>query len=253
MKPLHIKKLTLGEGIPKICIPMTGKKKEELVRELEYIQKFRPDLAEWRVDCLENQEMVWEMLETISDNLGEIPLLFTFRTAGEGGCREIMYEDYVKLLTQAAKTGRVDLLDVELFFCLPKAKALIAELKSHHTTVLASNHHFGETPSTEKMVGYLQEMDACGADVLKLAVMPKDRDDVLRLLSASLQAGEKTGKPVVTMSMGEMGMASRFLGEDFSSCITFAAGLQASAPGQIPAEKLRELLLTLHQLKKEKN
>ncbi|HIX29212.1 MAG TPA: type I 3-dehydroquinate dehydratase [Candidatus Blautia stercoravium] len=253
MKPLHIRNLILGDEIPKICIPMTGKNKEELSRELEYIRKFVPDLAEWRVDCLENQETVWEMLETISDNLGEIPLLFTFRTAREGGCREIMYEDYVKLLKQAAKSGQADILDVELFFCPQKAGALITELKSHHAVVLASNHHFHETPSVEQMVNYMQEMDACGADILKLAVMPRKQEDVLRLLMASLWAGEKTEKPVVTMSMGQMGMATRFLGEDFGSCITFAAGLQASAPGQIPAEKLRALLNTLHQLKNGKN
>ena len=117
MKPLRIKNLVLGQGIPKICIPMTGKNEEELLKELAYIREFTPDLVEWRVDCLKNQESMWEMLKTISDNLGEIPLLFTFRTAGEGGCREIMYEDYVNLLKKAADSRYADLIDAELFFC----------------------------------------------------------------------------------------------------------------------------------------
>ena len=42
--------------------------------------------------------------------ISEIPLLFTFRTRQEGGEKEILYEDYVKLLEKAARTraGRFD-------------------------------------------------------------------------------------------------------------------------------------------------
>ena len=63
MKPLRIKNLVLGQGIPNICIPMTGKNEEELLKELAYIREFTPDLVEWRVDCLKNQESMWEMLK----------------------------------------------------------------------------------------------------------------------------------------------------------------------------------------------
>lgn len=252
MKPLRIKNLVLGRGIPKICIPMTGKNEEELLKELAYIREFTPDLVEWRVDCLKDQESMWEMLKTISDNLGEIPLLFTFRTAGEGGCREIMYEDYVNLLKRAADSGYADLIDAELFFCPEGAEELVSVLKEREATVLASNHHFDRTPPTEEMVQRLIQMHKWGADVLKLAVMPQNREDVLRLMTAALRSEEDTQKPVVSMSMGETGMVSRVLGEDFSSCITFAAGLSASAPGQIPAESLRRFLQAIHELKTEK-
>jgi 3-dehydroquinate dehydratase-1 len=41
------------------------------------------------------------------------------------------------------------------------------------------------------------------------------------------------------MSMGPEGAVSRLAGGLFGSDITFAIGLQASAPGQIPIKELR--------------
>lgn len=48
--------------------------------------------------------------------------------------------------------------------------------------------------------------------------------------------------PFITISMGKLGAVSRICGETFGSCITFGAGTDASAPGQIPATQLRKIL-----------
>ena len=45
--------------------------------------------------------------------IGETALLFTFRTAKEGGERAIETDVYVALNERAAKSGQVDLVDVE--------------------------------------------------------------------------------------------------------------------------------------------
>ena len=44
-----------------------------------------------------------------------------------------------------------------------------------------------------------------------------------------------------------MGAISRISGELFGSCVTFGAGKNASAPGQIPSEQLNMILEVLHQ------
>ena len=85
-----------------------------------------------------------------------------------------------------------------------------------------------------------------GADIAKIAVMPKNKSDVLELLSATLEAEKKIDIPVVTMSMGKWGMISRISGEFFGSAITFGAGSSASAPGQIPSADLNKVLNILH-------
>ena len=53
--------------------------------------------------------------------------------------------------------------------------------------------------------------------------------------------------PLVTMSMGSLGVISRVAGEAFGSCITFGADGDVSAPGQMQADRLEMVLEALHE------
>ena len=77
----------------------------------------------------------------------------------------------------------------------------------------------------------LTHMQKLGADIPKIAVMPKDRQDVLTLLAATAEVSEKAACPIITMSMAGNGIVSRLCGEVFGSAVTFGAGKKASAPG----------------------
>jgi 3-dehydroquinate dehydratase-1 len=79
-------------------------------------------------------------------------------------------------------------------------------------------------------------------DVAKAAVMPKQLEDILVLLTATLEAKNKLKIPVITMSMGELGAVTRMIGGHFGSVLTFAAGHSTSAPGQIPIEDLKQII-----------
>jgi 3-dehydroquinate dehydratase I len=48
------------------------------------------------------------------------------------------------------------------------------------------------------------------------------------------------------MSMAGKGVVSRLTGEVFGSALTFGAAKKASAPGQVPVQKLRSVLNLLH-------
>ena len=52
-KPIQIKNLTLGAGIPKICVPLTGTTEEKICQEAEDAKKAGADLVEWRADFYE--------------------------------------------------------------------------------------------------------------------------------------------------------------------------------------------------------
>ena len=233
-----------------IAIGKPGAAREEIIKEAETVKNMEPDFVEWRADCYEegkNSENSLEMLKTIHCVLDKIPLLFTFRTDKEGGSQSITCEDYVNLLENAAKTGFVDLIDVEAFFDTDRTESLMKRLKECGVYVAASNHHFDRTPSIEEMVKRMETMDRFGADILKLAVMPKSDEDLMSLLTATVMMKRRTEKPVITMSMGKTGVLSRLCGEASGSAVTFAAGIKASAPGQIPAERMRRTLQLLHE------
>ena len=87
-----------------------------------------------------------------------------------------------------------------------------------------------------------------GADIPKIAVMPRSRKDVLTLLAATEEmASNYADRPIITMSMSGMGSISRIACEAFGSCLTFGSGDKASAPGQIHAQELHSLLKSIHQ------
>jgi 3-dehydroquinate dehydratase-1 len=88
----------------------------------------------------------------------------------------------------------------------------------------------------------LLQAQTLGADVAKVAVMPQRLEDVLTVLSATLQASQKLEIPVVSMSMGGHGALTRLFGWTFGSALSFAVGAEASAPGQVPMDDMNAAL-----------
>lgn len=187
------------------------------------------------------------MCARLGERIGQIPLIFTVRTKREGGNFSSSQEAYVKLLEETAKNSEIDLMDVELFWEVPVMERLICKIQQVGKKVIASNHHFEGTPKQEVLEEILRKMEESPADMRKLAVMPRKEEEVLELLSATLQ-GSRTGeKPLITMSMGKMGAVSRICGELFGSCVTFGTAGQESAPGQMGIRELRSFLRALQQ------
>lgn len=248
---LKIKELVIGEGRPKICVPVTAKGEDELEEQLENIKKICfskertcVDLLEWRVDFwerIEDEKSRKEALKKMHKTFPMLPLLFTFRSEGEGGERKLSWKKYEELCHWALTQEETDILDVELF-----AEEGIAEniLKSRPAGkyILLSNHDFEKTPECKEILERFLQMEQLGADILKIAVMPETKVDVLTLLEATVEMKERTNKPIVTMSMGRLGLISRLSGEAFGSAITFGTAGTASAPGQIEAGKLFDIL-----------
>lgn len=249
-KPIKIKNLIIGEGIPKICVPLTGVTKEKICQEAEAAKKAGTDLVEWRADFFEglrDEEACTQVLEAVAAILGETPLLFTIRTKEEGGNIPISIEDYSACNRIAAKTGRADLVDVEVMGSAEEKKKLVAELQKAGAKVIASSHDFEKTDSQEVLLERFREMEKSGADILKMAVMPHGFGDVAAIMEATNAMRKECEKPLVSMAMGSIGSISRISGENFGSGITFGTVGAASAPGQFPIGELRSLLEALHK------
>ncbi|WP_455661128.1 type I 3-dehydroquinate dehydratase [Pradoshia sp.] len=241
----------LGKGIPKIIVPLVGKTEEEILTEAVYVKGLAPDVVEWRADIyenVENPEAVKALLEKIRAIFEEELLLFTFRSHLEGGSKEISEAFYVNLNETAIRSRQIDLIDIELFKEKDAVKGLVAAANENDILVIMSNHDFSKTPPKEEIISRLCQMKAYGADVLKIAVMPQNAGDVLTLLDATYtMKKEHPDCPLITMSMAGTGVISRLAGEVFGSDFTFAAGKEASAPGQVPVDELRAVLNILHK------
>ncbi len=251
MDPVVVRNIKIGEGIPKICVPIVGVTKEDIINEAKTFESIPVDVVEWRVDWFEHvfeMEKVKEALAELRDVLKETPILFTFRTSKEGGEKAIEPAAYAELNKAVAATGNVDLVDVEAFTGDEVVKVIIAAAHAHGVKVVASNHDFDKTPEKDDIVGKLRKMQELGADIPKIAVMPQSKADVLTLLAATEEMSrEYADRPIITMSMAGTGVISRLCGEVFGSALTFGAAKKASAPGQMGVEDLAQALGLLHK------
>lgn len=251
MSTLKIKNVTIGEGTPKIIVPLVGTKKEEILREAELVKELHPDVVEWRVDLydeVENISAVKDLLAKLRDLFVDELLLFTFRTHKEGGNKEISDEYYVELNQAVILTKNLDLVDVELFTGDKHVNQIVSTAKENGAFVVMSNHDFFKTPSKDDIIYRLRKMQELGADIPKIAVMPTSVEDVITLIDATNTMKTKyADRPIITMSMGGTGVISRLAGEVFGSAFTFGAGKEASAPGQIPVTQLRQVLEILNK------
>jgi 3-dehydroquinate dehydratase-1 len=248
--PVAVRGVVIGGPRPLICLPLVGESKEQVLREAEGLVALRPDLLEWRVDACELVENIGEclaLLRELRQSIGEIPLIFTCRIALEGGLKKLTQEKRLELFTAAIASGNVDLVDIELCNEEKFVKVIQERAKTDNVKVILSYHNFKETPSEPFIYSKLVEAQTAGADIAKLAVMPETYGDVLTLLSATNKArNERVRVPMVTMSMGPEGAVSRLAGGLFGSDITFAVGLRASAPGQIPIQELKTGMALLY-------
>lgn len=254
-KVVKVRSLAIGEGTAKICVPIVGNNKEEIMKQAEEVIGMEPDIVEWRCDCYENEQLsdIRDCIVSIRNMLGNIPLIFTFRTAEEGGEKSISDEAYHQLNVEVARTGMADFIDIEACSKKEYAKKLIEEIHMAGVKVIASNHDFKKTPDENEIVDRLTAMEGCGADICKIAVMPRDKKDVDVLIGASIMAESKMKTPIITMSMDELGAVTRVCTKLTKSAVTFAAGVKASAPGQIECKVVREILGLAENISADKN
>ncbi|MFL6560378.1 MAG: type I 3-dehydroquinate dehydratase [Bacillus sp. (in: firmicutes)] len=249
-KTVTVRGLIIGEGIPKICVPLVGETIAQLEEEAVFLKNIDLDLVEWRVDFFDQVENIMQVKKTlveIRSILPNTPLIFTFRSHKEGGNKEISTSFYFELNKTIAETGLVDIIDVELFNDENEVKALIEATHAKNVFVIISNHDFHKTPAKEEIIARLRKAQELGCDIPKIAVMPNCSADVLTLLEATNTMNEQyADRPFITMSMAGKGVISRLSGEVFGSAVTFGAANKASAPGQVSAKELRSILNLIH-------
>lgn len=250
-KYVEVRGVKIGEGVPKICVPIVGKTKEEILAAARSFEDVALDVVEWRVDWFEGVfdfAQVEDVLKDLREALGNIPLLMTFRTSKEGGEKAIEPAAYAELNIKAAQTGYVDLIDVEIFTGDEIVKKIIDGAHAAGVKVIASNHDFFKTPAKADIIYRLRKMQDMNADIPKIAVMPQNKKDVLTLLAATEEMTTNyADRPIITMSMAGTGVISRLCGEVFGSSMTFGAAKKASAPGQMGVNDLSTVLDLLHK------
>lgn len=260
MSVLRAGNTTLEDGKVRICVPIAYETEKEILEESVRIGKSSvADIAEWRIDWYQDVFQPRKrnaLAKKIRENLQGKPLLVTFRSRREGGERDITPAAYQVLLDEViesnigSNTGSntVDLLDVELSQGMACVQELIKHAHQMGIGVIVSQHDFKKTPEASSLIATMEQMASYGADVCKIAVMPQSLADVAALLSATGTMKENHPETLlITMSMGRTGCVSRLCGGLFGSVMSFGSMGKASAPGQVSAKELSDVLWAIER------
>lgn len=249
--PVIIKGKMISHKNPTVCIPVTETGRQEILDKIGELVADGIEMIEWRIDHYEDNadiEKVKDLLGSIRPIVKDTIFLATYRTKSQGGQVEFPGEpemcDYYEAI---ARAHTADIIDVE-FFGFTRPTDIIAKIQSLGACVLTSHHDFNKTPRVPVMQTTLERMLEADADIVKLAVMPTKPSDVLDLLKVTDSfLSEHPGFPIITISMGGLGVLSRISGELFGSCVTFGAVGAVSAPGQMQVDELKQAISFIHK------
>lgn len=239
----------LAKSPVKTIVPITAKTKEQAIAQAKVIAANQDaDLAEFRIDLLDfaaDSKQVIALGHELKKVLGNKPVIATIRTHNEGGQLTISDADYGKTYQAYLKQPFMDMLDIEMFRDQQVVKNTVQLAHDKKVLVVMSNHDFKKTPSEDEIVKRLLKQDELGADILKIAVMPQNKQDVFTLMNATLKVSQLSNKPLLTMSMGKLGTISRIATANMGGSFSFGMIGEASAPGQIDVTQLKQLLKTV--------
>ncbi|MGN0996463.1 MAG: type I 3-dehydroquinate dehydratase [Candidatus Ventricola sp.] len=247
-KTVRLGRVTLGEGMPKICVPVMGQDAQTIRAAAMRAARAQADLIELRADSLgqaPDAACVIDACRAARD--AGLPLILTMRTRRDGGAGSDDAAMYEALLCAVARAGVCEAIDCEL----SAGEACFARVvrASHEAgiPVIGSSHEFGEIGDMRRAADWLLRQEALGADVCKAAVMTRTGAQALEAALVMARAGERMRTPIIAIAMGPAGVLTRVGGAFIGSCLTFGTAGEASAPGQMDAQALRLVMESLQQ------
>ena len=235
MKVCTVRGIHIGEGKPKVCLPIVGKNEKEIIQQFQSFQGLPYDVIELRIDFyqeIRNSSSLKSVLQKLR-SMTDLPILLTYRSSREGGQMQLSDEEYQTFVKQACESQCIDLIDIELMSGNTLVFQLVEIAHQNDIKVVMSNHDFDKTPCFSDMMNRLEQMEILGADIITL-------------LNMTLEMSHKLERPIVTMAMGKIGVISRITGELTGSSMTFASAGKISAPGQMNVIDMQVLLEAIH-------
>ncbi|XP_065863546.1 bifunctional 3-dehydroquinate dehydratase/shikimate dehydrogenase, chloroplastic [Euphorbia lathyris] len=218
-----------------ICVPIMGESVDKMIIDLGKAKVSGADLVEIRLDSLKSFNPHEHVKFLISRS--PLPTLFTYRPKWEGGDYEGDENKRLDVLRLAMELG-ADYIDVELQVARSFNDSIRGN-KPAKCKVIVSSHNYHNTPSVEDLGNLVADIQASGADIVKIATTALDITDVARIFQITVHSQV----PIIGIVMGERGLISRILCAKFGGYLTFGtleSGI-VSAPGQPTIKDLLDL------------
>jgi 3-dehydroquinate dehydratase-1 len=190
------------------------------------------DVVEIRLDLIElPTSEIRSALQAI-----KTPILLTSRHPAEGGQGELNADQRMSRVEPLLDLAGA--VDIELR-SVTEMKHLIDRARSLSVPVIGSFHDFQATPPDEVLEGAISFGENAGLAAVKIAAYLNSADDLSRLLKITTAIRRLR---LSVMGMGPWGRVSRLVLAKGGSLLNYGFLGESNAPGQWPAEKLKDLL-----------
>ncbi|CAN6347908.1 unnamed protein product [Urochloa humidicola] len=99
---------------------------------------------------------------------------------------------------------------------------LLSGKKPENCKLIVSSHNYENTPSAEELANLVAQMQATGADIVKIATTATEIVDVARMFQILVQCQEKQ-VPIIGLVMNDRGFISRVLCPKYGGYLTFGS------------------------------
>jgi len=224
-----------------ICVPIIGASMPKALDQILAAEKVA-DILELRLDLIDSFNLN-VLLKAVTK-----PVIVTNRSKLDGGQFKGNDEERLQALRDALAAG-ANYVDIEV--STPR-EYLQPFLESYETSrIILSYHEFSNTP--DDLNPLYETMSALPGGILKIVTYARDLSDNLKMLQL-LERAKKENKKLIGLCMGDMGEISRVLSPLYGGFLTFGSleTGQESAPGQIPANSLKDIYRVNNKRKKFK-
>lgn len=235
-KTVKIGNLTVGKPPILLCSVIEEDLQSTLKGVKESIEA-GADCIELRIDKLKNNSLVLEIIKMVN-----APKLVACRPRHLDGFFDGTEAERIERLLLGLENG-ADAIDIELTTEPKLRKKVIDAVKAKGVPLLINYENFDGTPAKNKLMDLIKEEISLGADIAKFAVRANGFEDMLTVLSVTLEV-KKLGIPFCTIAMGKLDSASRPLACVFGSSMTYCARVlgKEGAPGQLPVKETRRII-----------
>lgn len=235
---VSIGSVSLNESLPvKLTVPVMGATRDEVIEEGRRAKDHQVDLVEWRLDFFDGVEEPVEVARTYQDlqeTLGEIPIILTLRTEGEGGRFPEVWPRYQTILLNLCDLSGPVAIDIQ-YRCPENLRDdIMGKAKSQKVVTILSYHQMAGVPEMSELLQLVDGLSQTNPSLIKLACQVNTETELVRL--NVIKDHWQMLQPMCVIGMGELGVETRI---DPQNVLTFAKMNKSSAPGQLTVDEFR--------------
>lgn len=222
-----------------ICVPITEANVQDALAAMKKAKEKGADLVELRLDYIGDLDdaKIGDLVDGI-----EIPKIATIRTEKDGGYWKAEEKDRINFLRTCLSFG-AEYVDIEESTDIGWRYEISKACKDNGSKMIISHHEFDRALPKQEMVDICKNEFAAGANIAKIAIMPKTVDDVANIFSV-IEFYKSQNKEIIAIAMGKLGTMTRVFGPQMGAYLTYAALEKGkeSAEGQLCLEDMKAVL-----------